>query len=316
MGTVHHLLEASGRQGALEAGIPRPVVDVASIYMADEDSGISFAFAGWSQTALPHSRQPPSEAWSISSDNVRLIVEPGRRIIPGAADNVQPEFIGVPFGTHARLILLFLQTEAIRTGCREVELGGSLREWLAKIGVSYGGSTAKSVREQAERISLCKMTFHFKAGRTTGLVNQTILDRALFIEQEGKDDGRQARISFEAAKLSEGFFEQLLRHPVPLEMAAIKALSKQAMALDIYMWLVYRLHALSADRMVTWKALKSQFGSGFNEMHSFKTKFTRPDGPLAMALAAYPEAKVDVGKEGLTLKPSRPPVAVRAIARG
>lgn len=310
MGTVHTILEAKGRQAALEAGFRRPVVDTASLYMSDEDNGFGFAYSGWSQCALPHSRQPESAAWSITSENVRLVVEPGRRASPDSDD--VPEFVGVPFGTHARLILLFLQTEALRTGSREVVLGGSLREWLARIGVSYGGSTAKSVRDQAERISLCKMTFHFRAGQTTGMVNQTILDRAIFFEPIDRE-GRQGRLSFEAAKLSEGFFEQLKRHPVPLEEAAIKALNKQAAALDCYLWLAYRLHALPSDRLVTWKALKGQFGPAFSELWSFKAKFSSPTGPLALALAVYPDAKVEVAKEGVILKPSRPPVSPRII---
>jgi Plasmid encoded RepA protein len=81
--------------------------------------------------------------------------------------------------------------------------------------------TGKSVRDQAERISRCKLTFDIQTGtRASGLVQQTIVDRALFIES---DEGNQGRLSLETAKLSEGFFEQLRRHPVPLEEAAIKA---------------------------------------------------------------------------------------------
>ena len=36
---------------------------------------------------------------------------------------------------------------------------------------------------------------------------------------------------------------------------------------------------------------------------------------LQLALAVYPEAKVDVGETGLTLHPSRPPIPERAIGR-
>jgi len=56
----------------------------------------------------------------------------------------------VPFGSHARLILLYLQTEALRTGSREVELGSSMRAWLFRVGIPAGGITGKSVRDQAE----------------------------------------------------------------------------------------------------------------------------------------------------------------------
>jgi len=235
------------------------------------------------------------------------MVEPGRR--PLAIDGQDFEWVGVPFGSHARLILLYLQTEALRTSSREVELGRSLRDWLGRIGVSVGGTTGRSVRDQAERISRCRLTFHIATGNhTSGLVNQSIVDKALFIEE---GDGSQGRLSLETAKLSEGFYEQLKRHPVPLEEAAIKALNNNAPALDIYLWLAYRLHALSADRLVTWKALKGQFGTGFREMFHFKPRFT---GSLALAMAVYPAARVQVADEGVILKPSRPPVATKIYA--
>ena len=42
--------------------------------------------------------------------------------------------LGVPYGSYARFILLFLQSEAIRTNSREVELGRSMKVWLGSWG--------------------------------------------------------------------------------------------------------------------------------------------------------------------------------------
>jgi hypothetical protein len=306
MGTVHDLLQARGKQGALEAGIARSVVEVAAQYLSDEDNALGFAYSGWAQCALPHKRLADDATWGIAAERIKLMVEPGRRPV---GDGTSSEFVGVPFGSHARLILLFLQTEALRTGSREVELGGSLRGWLGRIGVSVGGMTGRLVRDQAERISRCRLTFHLSAGgRASGLVNQSIVDRALFIEDGG---GRQGRLTLETAKLSEGFFDQLKKHPVPLEEAAIKALSNNAPALDCYLWLAYRLHAISTNKLVTWQALKGQFGTAFRELYHFKPRFT---GTLALATAVYPEARIEVTHEGVILKPSRPPVAPKLIA--
>lgn len=309
MGTIHSLLEEKGRLGAIQAGADRNVVEVAAAYLSDEDSGLGFAYSGWAQCALPHKRLADDAPWGIVSDRVKLMVEPGRRQIVAADDSQTFEFVGVPFGSHARLILLYLQTEALRTGRREVELGGSMRAWLAKVGIPAGGMTGRSVRDQAERISRCKLTFDITTGaRSSGLVQQTIVDKALFIEAD--DGSRQWKLSLETAKLSEGFFEQLQKHPVPLEEAAIKALSNNAPALDVYLWLAYRLHALKADRLVTWPALKSQFGTGFAKLYHFKNKFP---GTLSLAQAVYPQAKLTITDEGVILKPSRPPVAPRLI---
>lgn len=304
MARVHELIEASGKQGALLAGLDRSVVEVATTYLGDEDTGLGFAYSGWAQCALPHKRLADEAHWGITSERVRLVVEPGRRPVEGTDEL---EWVGVPYGSHARLILLYLQTEALRTGSREVELGRSLREWLGKLGISVGGMTGKSVRDQAERISRCRLTFHLSGTGSSGLVNQNIVDRALFIEEGGE---RQGRLNLETAKLSEGFFEQLKKHPVPLEEAAIKALSNNAPALDAYLWLAYRLHALKADRLVTWTALKGQFGSGFVKLAQFKFKF---QGTLQLATAVYPAAKIEVTPAGVILKPSRPPVSPKTL---
>lgn len=303
MAAVHDLIEARGKQGALEAGLERSLVEVAANYLSDEDTGLGFAYSGWAQCALPHKKLADDAHWGITSEKVRLVVEPGRRPVEGTEEL---EWIGVPYGSHARLILLYLQTEALRTQSREVELGRSLREWLGKLGISVGGMTGRSVRDQAERISRCRLTFHLSGSGASGLVNQNIVDRALFIEESG--GGRQGRLNLETAKLSEGFFEQLKKHPVPLEEAAIKALSNNAPALDAYLWLAYRLHALKTDRLVTWMALKGQFGSGFVKLAQFKYKF---QSTLQLATAVYPAAKIEVTPAGVILKPSRPPVSPR-----
>lgn len=305
MGAVHEFLGTRGKAEALKAGLDRDVVEAASLYMSDEDGSLGFAFSGWAQCALPHRRLADETRWEIAGEKVRLVVEPGLR---PAADDGPMEYVGVPYGSVARLILLFLQTEALRTNSREVELGRSLRHWLTKIGASIGGSNARAVRDQAERISRCRLTFHIHGSGKVGLVNQSIVDRALFIEDGGQ---KQGRLSLETAKLSEGFFEQLKRHPVPIEEAAIKAISNNPAALDAYLWLAYRLHVLSCDRLITWKALKSQFGTGYKELFHFKPRFTQA---LALATAVYPAAKIDIRDEGVVLKPSRPPVAPKLQA--
>jgi hypothetical protein len=154
--------------------VDRRVVEAAASYMADEDNGIGFVYSGWTQAALPHRRLNDDQTWQITSDHVKLLIEPGRR----ASDFGEPTWVGVPYGSRARLIMLYLQTEALRTNSREIELGKSLRAWLTRLGISIGGKSLKDVREQAERISRCRLTFHIQTAGRAGLVNQNIMDTA------------------------------------------------------------------------------------------------------------------------------------------
>jgi hypothetical protein len=306
MGAVHTLVADKGRQGALELNaFERDVVEAAAAYLGDEDTAIGYLYSGWCQAALPHRRLADTEGWQIQSEHTSLIVEPGMRLGPAG----KPIPVGIPYGSRAKLILIYLQTEAIRTQSREIELGRSLRGWLTRLGITVSGPSAAAVRDQAERISRCRLTFQIQKGSATGLMNQNIVDEAIFLDEA--DEGRQGTLFLTTAKLSEGFFSQLTRHPVPLEEAAIKQLSNNSMALDAYAWLAYRLHSLRRPTLVPWPSLMGQFGGGFGQIKHFKPRFL---ASVRLALAVYPGARVDEESEGLLLHNSKPPISRKLIA--
>lgn len=305
MGTVHDLIRANGKEAALKADLEREVVEAAADYMSDEVGGISSLYAGWCMANLPHKRLHDDQIWEVRSENVRLVVEPGRR--PARGFDGELELVGVPYGSKARLILIYLQTEALRIGTPEVRLGKSMRAWMARMGVSIGGTNFAMVREQAERISRCRLTFHVRRGAGVGLSNQSIIDDAMFLPA---DDG-QGDLFAETARLSDNFFRHLKKHPVPVEESAVSAISNNSMALDAYVWLAYRLHALDSSTPVSWMALRGQFGLGVGRLDNFRRMFK---DSLALAMAVYPDARVDVNQEGVVLHPSRPPVTPKAIS--
>jgi hypothetical protein len=308
VGTVHKLIETLGRHRALQAAetdADRRAIEAALAYMSDEESGIGFLYSGWCQAALPHKRLSDEQVWKVSTERVTLVIEPGRRNLPGS----EMEWVGVPYGSRARLILLYLQSEALRTQCRDIELGKSLHAWLNRLGIPIGGKSFKDVREQADRLSRCRLTFHVQAGAgRSGLVNQNIVDTAMFVDDSPT---LQGSLFIETARLSETFFEQLKKHPVPLEEAAIYAISNNSAALDIYCWLAYRLHVLLSAKTISWNALYCQFGSAYARLAHFKMRFLEN---LKVATAVYPAANVCIDEKGLILRPSRAPVAPRMVS--
>jgi hypothetical protein len=83
--------------------------------------------SGFALTSLPH--KPTDElVWRREGHNLTMLVESGRD------RNSKP--IGLPYSSFARFILLFLQSEAIKTQSREVEMGRSMRVWLGSMGLS------------------------------------------------------------------------------------------------------------------------------------------------------------------------------------
>ena len=52
------------------------------------------------------------------------------------------------------MILLYLQTRAVRTSSREVELGRSLHDWLGRMGLVWGGETGKADGEKYKQVGI------------------------------------------------------------------------------------------------------------------------------------------------------------------
>lgn len=299
MGSVHELILAHGIEGAkafAASKAERQALEAAAAVMADEDARLGITHAGFAMTSLPHKRIADAY-WRRSGGHTTLLVESGR--------TAKGDFIGVPYGTFARLILLYLQTEAIRTNSPEIELGRSMHAWVGRLSVAVGGKTYSLIAEQARRISACRLTFLSERGgaeqRTNGAFVQTAISLAGII-----DDERQPALWQDKVRLDEGFWRSLREHPVPVREEAIKAIGARSLSIDIYVWLAYRLHALTKPTPVTWTAIHGQFGAGFKHMRQLKPKFI---DALNIALAVYPEARVDASLEGLVLHPSPPAVA-------
>ena len=61
-------------------------------------------------------------------------------------------------------------------------------------------------------------------------------------------------------ELGEKFFNEIIRHPVPLDMNALKALKRSPLGLDLYMWTVYRTFSLNRPMRLSWPTLYRQLG--------------------------------------------------------
>jgi len=297
---VHQLVLAHGRERARELVDvkTRPLVDIAAEVLADDSQRIGISYTGFCLTALPHKRLDDNMPWEKRGHRVTLLVEPGR-----LKDGGRMKLYGVPYGARARMILLYLQTQAIRTGSREVALGRSMRDWMERMGLSVGGETARALREQAARISACSLKFFWEDGASDGFERAAIVRSGLRFHAE---DPAQGSLWEDRVLLDETFFAALRDHPVPLLEAAIRQLCDRSMSLDIYVWLAWRLHSLNRPTSISWPALHAQFGTGYKAVRQFKPRFVEA---LGAALAAYPEARTELEEKAMTLYPARPPVA-------
>jgi hypothetical protein len=303
MADVHRLILDHGLNTARSMAADkkaRAIVDAAASFMGAEDRRLGLTHAGWAYCCLPH-KDNKEASWAQHGNKVSLVVQ------SGLDRDRKP--VGIPYGATARLVLLYLQSEAIKTNSREIELGKSMGNWLTNLGLSDGGKTYKIVHEQSRRISACQLSFlgFDEKGEEVLRMNGAFVEQAITFRP---GDSRQEDLWRETVTLNDVYFQSLKRRAVPLQQAAIAAISNRSMSLDVYTWLAYRLHALGDTTTITWNALHQQFGAGFKELRKFRVTFSEA---LRFAMAVYPEAKVRIEGCGLSLFPSPPPVARKSF---
>lgn len=304
MGDVHRLIVHHGLERArlmVETRADRQALEAAAAIMAEEASRIGVTHAGFAMTSLPH-RRIENSVWRRRGHLTTLLVESGR--------DHHGDFVGVPFGSVARMILLYLQTEAIRTGSQEVDLGPSMYAWMGKLGVPTGGRNYKLVSAQAAKLSACRLTFFTDLGDgAEARRNGAFVQDAISLNAAGE---RQGSLWRESVRLDDGFWRSLREHPVPVREEAVRAIGARSLAFDVYVWLAYRLHSLGRSTPVTWAALYAQFGAGFADIRHFRPELREA---MKIALAVYPEARVDIERRGVVLHPSAPAVPKQEARR-
>lgn len=267
-----------------------------------EDDDLSFLHSGLCQTALPHKRpEDDSKPWERRAGRLCLIVQPGT----GRDAQGSLEYIGVPYGTKSRLIMIYLQTEGVKD--KVVPLGNSMSAWIRSLGLPVTGGprgTIGAIKEQVLRIANCSIKLEWDDPVGEGVVtNMRKTDIVKGLSMWAERPGREKWPT--QVELSEEFHEHLKAHAVPLDRRAIAHLSGNSLGLDLYTTLAYRLPRLDKALALSWRHLMGQFGSEDKYEFNFAQRLR---AILPDVLAVYPEASVEVSRHGLVLKPSKPAV--------
>ena len=217
----------------------------------------------------------------------------------------------LPFGNLPRLILAWLCTEAVRTQNRELVLGKSLADFMRALGVySTSGRKYTRLRNQMKRLFGCSVSLAYGDARRETTATALIADLTDFWWNERKPD--EPMLWDSKIYLGEAFFNEIIRHPVPLDMNTLTALKRSSLGLDLYLWLVYRTFPLRAPLRITWRQVYRQFGvhpakaSDKRTVDAFRTKVLRE---LKKIKLAWPGLNYATAKGVLILSPSKPAIA-------
>ena len=135
----------------------------------------------------------------------------------------------LPFGNLPRLLMAWVCTEAVRTQSRELNLGRSLSEFMRSLGVfgsDSGGSRGvrTRLRNQMTRLFTASVRMVYKDEHSETSVSSLVADRTEFWWKPKRPDERTIWES--KIELGEKFFNEIIQHPVPLDMNILKALKR------------------------------------------------------------------------------------------
>ena len=213
----------------------------------------------------------------------------------------------LPYGSSPRLLLAWVSTEAVRTQSRELILGSSLSEFMGKLGMAPVGGVRTRLRNQMRRLfnAHVRLVYEDKLGEAS--VSSSVADRTEFWWNESKPDERVLWDS--KIRLGEDFFNEIINHPVPIDMNTLTALKRCALGLDLYLWLTYRTFSLKRPLRLTWKQVYRQFGahpdkaSDKKTVQNFRGKILRE---LKKIKLAWTELNYATAPGVLILHPSTP----------
>lgn len=214
---------------------------------------------------------------------------------------VAPKAIGLPYGTIPRLLLAWISTEAVRTKSRTLTLGDSLSHFLKELGLSRSGGERGDItrfKDQLKRLFACSITCNYHSkDRDAGMGFRIAQKYDLWWHPQEPD---QAGLWESTLTLSEEFFEEVTKSPIPIDMRVLKALKRSPLALDIYIWLTFRTGYLKAPTTISWDQLQGQFGAEYGRPRAFKEAFKEV---LRKVQLVYPGAKISATDAGIILEP-------------
>jgi hypothetical protein len=260
---------------------------------AQEAGALGFMARAMVQATLPHRKTPGNEFERRNGAFTLSLMAPAK--------------IGLPYGSVPRLLLSWLTTEAVRTQSRELELGDSLSAFMRELGLIPTGGRWGSItrlKDQTRRLFASTVSATYEGEDRHAEMGYRLADKSLLWWDAQDPD--QTALWRSSVTLTDAFYREIIEHPIPIDMRAIKALKQSPMALDIYCWLTYRTSYAKRPTTIPWEALAMQFGADYARTRDFRAAFLVE---LRRVAVVYPGANVEPTEAGLILRPGTPHIA-------
>jgi hypothetical protein len=308
-GTIHDMAR-TGRPKRDDLAL----LNLAAEVWDDDEPEINFLARLHCLIGLPYRDPGDVPAWGRRNGNLSLLVQPGVQM----AEDGTTSTVGYPYGTVPRLLLTWLSTEAVRTQSPNLVLGESLSAFMRSLGLQPTGGkqgTIARLRKQMERLFLATLTVKWEGDPSRQAASRLNVASSYDLWWSDPDPNDPKLLLPSMVRLSPDFFAEVIEHPVPLNLNALRALRGSALRIDQYQWLTYRMSWLKRRTEIPWESLRTQFGSNLADTRYGRSRFRQEfERNLQQVLLVYWDCRVETNAKGIVLYPS--PTHVRmTVAR-
>ena len=168
-------------------------------------------------------------------------------------------------------------------------------------------SDARRLKEQMIRLFRATVSFEIESGTSADAAGITEwLDMP--ITTSGKvwwdfKQPTQGTLFDSVIELGEKFYNAIIAAPVPIDMRALKALKRSALALDLYAWASYRAFTVTQagkPAFIPWHGLAAQLGANYADPKDFRRKAT---AAFRKVQTVSPGLRLAIAPGGFVLQP-------------
>lgn len=221
------------------------------------------------QATLPHSDPGDVEAWGRSNGDAQLYIQPGVE----KGEDGEYQKIGLPYGSYPRLLLIWMTSEVARTGRRRLNLGESLSGFMKDLGLQVTGGehgTIGRFQEQMRRLFAAKIGMIWQEPGHEKRKAALVADE-LDLWWDPKEP-KQQTLWESTVRLSQPFFQALRDRPVPADRRILRRIKQSSLAIDLYLWLTYRVTRLDEPLTLSWQQVHDQMGANYSHASDFAAR--------------------------------------------
>ncbi|MFL6417320.1 MAG: replication protein RepA [Bryobacteraceae bacterium] len=243
---------------------------------ADDEIELAFLARQLVQCTLPHRDPGDVPVWTRRNGELTLLV---------TRTDVDDDgrLIGYPYGSLPRLLLYWINSEAVRTKSRRLELGDNLSRFMVDLGLNPRNgrgerSDARRLQIQMQRLFAASIRFKHRTEAVNGDLHQRSKLVSIVEDSELWWNPRHVKQGYlwgSWIELGPSFYSAITASPIPLNMTALKTLKRSPLALDLYSWVCYRSWRVTkqgAKQRVSWDSIHAQFGSQYSDVKDFRKK--------------------------------------------